>query len=135
MPRFSREHSLEYTQLKKNLRKWLRKRDYKSILKFLTKLHPADISELIDNLPEDEEKAQLFSLLDLETASDVMADLSEGSRRAILKDITHDHLTDIVKDLPSDEAADILGVLPKERVERILAAIPPQDSAEVKVSP
>lgn len=132
MPRFSREHSLEYTQLKKNLRKWLRKRDYKSILKFLTKLHPADISELIDNLPEDEEKAQLFSLLDLETASDVMADLSEGSRRAILKDITHDHLTDIVKDLPSDEAADILGVLPKERVERILAAIPPQDSAEVK---
>ncbi len=132
MPRFFREHGLEYTQLKKNLRKWLRKRDYKSILKFLTKLHPADISELIDNLPEDGEKAQLFSLLDLETASDVMADLSEDSRRAILKDITHDRLTDLVKDLPSDEAADILGVLPKERVERILAAIPPQDSAEVR---
>ncbi|CAD7780088.1 MAG: hypothetical protein KIIPBIDF_01285 [Candidatus Methanoperedenaceae archaeon GB50] len=65
MPRFSREHSLEYTQLKKNLRKWLRKRDYKSILKFLTKLHPADISELIDNLPEDEEKAQLFFFIRL----------------------------------------------------------------------
>ena len=41
------------------------------IIDLFSELHPADIADLIDNLAE-QEKIRLFSLLDVEKASDVI---------------------------------------------------------------
>lgn len=110
----------------------LESRQEKSLMELLSGLHPADIADLIDHLSGDDQKKKIFSLLDVEVASEVIVELSENVRRIILKDLAHDRLADIVEDLPSDEAADIVGDLPEEKASKFLEYIPLQESVKVK---
>jgi len=107
--------------LKNQVERLLEKKDLNELKKLLFKLHPTDIATLIDDLSEENKRRIVFSLLDIEMASEVIVELSEDARKAY-----------IVEDLPSDEAADIIAELPKERAQRILARISPEDSEEVK---
>lgn len=110
----------------------LESRQEKSLIELLSGLHPADIADLINHLSTDDQKRKIFSLLDVEIASEVIVELSENVRRIILKDLAHDRLADIVEDLPSDEAADIVGDLPEEKASKFLEYIPLQESVKVK---
>ena len=85
------------------------------IIKLIAKFHPADIADLIDALDEDK-KAKLFGLLQVETAADVIMEIDEISRELIVEDIPHDKLTQIVD----------------EQAERILRQIDKEDSQEVQ---
>jgi magnesium transporter len=101
------------------------------IIKLIAKFHPADIADLIDALDEDK-KAKLFGLLQVETAADVIMEIDEISRELIVEDIPHDKLTQIVDDMESDDATDFISELPEEQAQRILRQIDKEDSQEVQ---
>jgi len=119
-------------ELKEKIEKLLKQKEFKQTIELLRKIHPADIAELIENLPDEEEKIQVFQLLDVDIASEVIVKLSEDTRRLILEELTHGHLADIVEDLPSDEAADIIGDLPEEKAKKVLDQIPPKNQAKLR---
>jgi magnesium transporter len=80
------------------LREWIRLNREFDIIDLFSELHPADIADLIDNL-EEQEKIRLFSLLEVEKASDVipeLSDLSPGTdpRRHIGQETRRDHRGD-----------------------------------------
>ena len=97
------------------------------IMKLISKLHPADIADLIDALDE-EKKKKLFGLLQVETASDVIMEIDEISRELIMEDISQDKLTQIVDDMESDDATDLISELPEEQAQQILREIDREDS-------
>lgn len=101
------------------------------IMKLISKLHPADIADLIDALDEDKKK-KLFGLLQVETASDVIMEIDEISRELIMEDISQDKLTQIVDDMESDDATDLISGLPEEQAQQILREIDREDSEEVQ---
>jgi magnesium transporter len=101
------------------------------IMTFLSTLHPADIADLIEVL-EDEKKKRLFGLLDIQTASDVIAEIDEISRDLILEDIPQERLTRIVDDMESDDATDLIADLPEDKAQEILAHIEKEDSENVQ---
>lgn len=101
------------------------------IIRFLSELHPADIAELINNL-EKKGKKEVFSLLNVEVASEVVVKVDDTSRREILRDISRDKLTQIVDDMETDDAADIVGLLPDDQAEAILKEIDQEESREVQ---
>ncbi|MCK5421541.1 MAG: magnesium transporter [Deltaproteobacteria bacterium] len=101
------------------------------IMKLISKLHPADIADLIDALDEDKKK-KLFGLLQVETASDVIMEIDEISRELIMEDISQDKLTQIVDDMESDDATDLISELPEEQAQQILREIDREDSEEVQ---
>ena len=68
------------------------------------------------------------SELDIDTASEVIAELSEFSQDQILADLPHQRLGEIVDELDSDDAADLLASVPEEVVEEVLASIDVEDS-------
>lgn len=103
----------------------------KSILNILRDLHPADIAEIINNLNLDDAK-ELFSLLDTETASDVLPELDENQREYIFKNIDKKTITDIVDELETDDATDIVSELPDSIAEHVLDNIDKEDSEDVK---
>jgi magnesium transporter len=70
--------------------------------------------------------------MDVETASDVIRDLSDLSREQILEDLPQEKLTQIVDDLPSDEATDLIADLPEERAQVTLDQIEGVDSERVR---
>ncbi len=103
----------------------------KSLLNIFTDLHPADIAEILNHLkPEDAEAA--FSILDTETAGEVLTELDENLRERILKNIDKEKITDIVDELETDDATDIVSELPEQVAEHVLENIDKEDSEDVK---
>ncbi len=103
----------------------------KSLLNIFADLHPADIAEILNHLkPEDAEAA--FSILDTETASEVLTELDENLRERILKHIDKEKITDIVDELETDDATDIVSELPEQVAEHVLENIDKEDSEDVK---
>ncbi len=102
------------------------------ILTLIAKFHPDDIADLIDAL-EEEKKAKLFRLLDVETASDVLMGLDDISRELVLEDISPEKLTEIVDDMPTDDAADLIADLPEEQAQEILSHIDQEKSEDVQM--
>ena len=100
-------------------------------VELLADLHPADIADLFEALDEHEKK-KLFRELDIDRASEVIAELSEFSQDQILADLPHQRLGEIVDELDSDDAADLLASVPDEVVEEVLASIDIEDSREVR---
>jgi len=115
----------------RQLREWIELGREFDIIDLFATLHPADIADLIDNLEEDE-TFHLFSLLDVEKASDVILELSDLSRERILEDISQEKLTEIVDEMDSDDAADFIAELPEDQAEAVLKGIEPGEIEDVK---
>lgn len=101
------------------------------IIDLFSRLHPADIADLIDNL-DDQEKIHLFSLLDVDKASDVILELSDLSREQIIEDLSDKKLTEIIDEMDSDDAADFIAELTEDQAKTVLEGIEPEESDEVK---
>jgi len=90
-----------------------------------------NIADLIDNL-EEQEKIHLFSLLDVEKASEVIPELSDASREQILEDISDKKLTEIIDEMDSDDAADVIAELSEDQARTVLDGIEPDESRGLK---
>jgi len=121
----------EFTAKLNQLREWIRENREFDILDLFTNLHPADIAELIDHL-EEQEKIRLFSLLEVEKASDVILELSDLSKEEILSDLSSKQIAEIIDEMDSDDAADLIAELPEDQARAILERIEPEESEDLK---
>ncbi|MDX1699285.1 MAG: magnesium transporter [Melioribacteraceae bacterium] len=103
----------------------------KSLLNIFADLHPADIAEIINHIDRESGK-YAFSLLDTETAGDVITEIDENLREKILKDIDVKTITDIVDELYTDDATDIVSDLPDTVAKQVLKNIDQDDSEDVQ---
>ena len=84
----------------------------------LSELHNVDIAELIEEL-DDKYGKILFELFEDETSAEILVELDEESREAVLEDLSSQEIAaeDLIENLDSDDAADIIADLPSEKVE------------------
>jgi len=122
----------EIYKYKEDLEKLINAGQEIKILTLISRFHPDDIAELLENL-EEEEKSKLFRLLDVETASDVIMELNDISRELIIEDMSSEELSEIVDDMPSDDAADFIGDLPEEQKQEILSHLDQEKSEDVQM--
>ncbi|MBI1932552.1 MAG: magnesium transporter [Ignavibacteriales bacterium] len=102
-----------------------------SLLNIFADLHSADIAEIINRLDLYSAK-YTFSLLDSETAAEVILDIDESQREKILKDIDVKTISNIVEELYSDDATDIVSDLPEPIARQVLKNIDKEDSEDLK---
>ena len=89
----------------------------------LDELHPADIAEVFDQLKASELN-YLFKLIESEKAAEVMIELDEDDREALLSTLTSMEIAKKVIDhIDSDDAADVLAELPDEKQSEVIANI------------
>ncbi len=105
--------------------------DIRELITELKLYHPADIAEFLQFLLPHEKKL-VFSVLDTQTAADVIVELDDATRDLILKDIQTKRLSEIVDDLESDDAADIIEELPDDRAQEVLDRISDEDAEEIQ---
>jgi magnesium transporter len=96
----------------------------------LTRLHPADLAEILEDL-DYRERAALFSTLDTETASDALAEVDPSLQPALLESVDKEKALDIVESMPPDEAADLLNTLSEAQSQEILNKMDKQDAQEI----
>jgi len=103
----------------------------KSLLNIFADLHPADIAEIINHIDLESAKYS-FSILDTETAGEVVTEIDENLREKILKEIDVKTITDIVDELYTDDATDIVSDLPEPVARQVLKNIDQEDSEDVQ---
>lgn len=117
--------------IKEDLEYLAEERNRSMILNILVGNHPADIAGIIGSLGK-EHRDYIFSLLDTDTASDVLVELDDVAKEKVVAELEHERLSELVDEMDSDDAADIVAELPEELAEKILEAIDKEDSDEVK---
>lgn len=97
----------------------------------LTRMHPADIADLLDELPP-EAAVILFELLPIAIASEVLDETGSLVRQELVEKVDDERLADLLDELPMDDAAEFLEDLPDEVSDRLIGLMEPEEAAEVQ---
>jgi CBS domain-containing protein/sporulation protein YlmC with PRC-barrel domain len=96
----------------------------------LSKLHPADIADILEELAPAEREA-VFGSLKQEVAAEALEEIDPKMQIELMRSIDSDKAADIVEEMDPDAAADLLGDLPQETSEEILEEMEPEERQEV----
>ncbi len=96
----------------------------------LSRLHPADIADILEELAPDEREA-VFQSLDEEVAAEALEEIDPRMQVELMRSIHSEKAADIVEEMDPDAAADLLGDLPEETSEEILEEMEPEERQEV----
>ena len=100
--------------------------DLQFINQTLKDLHPSDVANLIENLPE-ETRIKLIEMESFNVAPEIFIELNESIQSEVLQLLSIDSISNIVKRLESDNAVAILENLELEKKNLILNKLPPKD--------
>jgi CBS domain-containing protein len=96
----------------------------------LSRLHPADIADILEDLAPAEREA-VFESLDDEVAAEALEEIDPKMQVELMSAIDSDKAADIVEEMDPDAAANLLGDLPEETSEEILEEMEPEERQEV----
>jgi len=96
----------------------------------LSKMHPADIADIVEDLPPAEQKA-VFEALDEEVAAEALEEIEPDIQVSIVESLDSNRAADIVEEMDPDAAADLLGDLTEDRSGEILKEMEPEERQEV----
>src|SRR5215510_74487 len=103
----------------------------KIVYEGLSKLHPADIASIVEDLPAAEREA-VFETIDEEVAAETLEELDRDVQVAIVESLDKDRAADIVEEMDPDAAADLLGGLTEQTTGEILQEMEPEERQEVR---
>nr|WP_299170507.1 magnesium transporter [uncultured Allomuricauda sp.] len=95
----------------------------------MKEFHYADIAEIADELKV-EEATYLIKLLDSEKTSDILAEMDEDIREAVLNNLSVKEIAEELEELDTDDAADIISELPKEIIQEVISEIEDKEHAK-----
>lgn len=102
----------------------------KIVYEGLSKMHPADIADIVEHLPPAEQKA-VFEALDEGVAAEALEEIDPDIQVSIVESLDSDRAADIVEEMDPDAAADLLGDLTEDRSGEILKEMQPEERQEV----
>ncbi|HRG01348.1 MAG: magnesium transporter [Bacteroidia bacterium] len=88
----------------------------------LNELYPVDIALILNQL-EVEEANFIYDLLEEEQAADVLLEMEEEKREALLATFSTKEIAEQLDNMDSDDAADVINELPEEIQEEVLSQI------------
>ena len=97
----------------------------------LSKMHPADIAEIVSQLGGTDREA-IFASLDDEVAADTLEESSEEVQAQIIARLDDERAADILEAMDPDEAADLLSDLPDERREQLISKMNEDEAEDVE---
>jgi magnesium transporter len=100
--------------------------DLQFINQTLKDLHPSDVANLIENLPEGT-RVKLIEMESFNVAPEIFIELNESIQGEVLQLLSIDSISNIIKRLESDNAVAILENLELEKKNLILDKLPPKD--------
>jgi magnesium transporter len=97
----------------------------------LSKLHPADIADILEELAPAQREA-VFETLDEEVAADALEEIDPKLQSKLMESLESEHAADIVEEMEPDAAADLLENLSEKKSEEILEEMQPEEREEVE---
>ena len=119
------ELSLEYIE---RLQEAISKKDDVYLQAQLKELYAVDIALVLNRL-DLEEANYLYDIIDEEIASDVLLEMEEDKREALLATFSTKEIAEQLDNMESDDAADMINELPEEIQDEVLSQIEDIDQA------
>lgn len=92
----------------------------------LSRMHPSDIAEILEELAPAERQA-LFRSLDEEVAAEALEEIEPKMQRLLIADLDSESVAGIVEEMDPGAAADLLSELSEERSDAILEEMDPEE--------
>ncbi|MGH9316725.1 MAG: magnesium transporter MgtE N-terminal domain-containing protein [Thermoanaerobaculia bacterium] len=100
--------------------------------KTIAQLHPADLAEILEELPA-ATRRPIFEALEVSTAARVLSEVDPRVQEEFLtRQSDPEKSADLLETMPPDAAADALAELPEEEAQNLLARMRPDDARAVK---
>jgi CBS domain-containing protein/flagellar motility protein MotE (MotC chaperone) len=97
----------------------------------LSKLHPADLADILEAMDEDY-RTKVFESLDENLAADTLEEIEPEIQKDLIENISQTKAAEVFDSMPNDEIADILDEVDKETAEKILMSMEKEDAEEVR---
>jgi magnesium transporter len=97
----------------------------------LSKMHPSDIADILEDLAPAERHA-LFISLDEEVAAEALEEVRPKMQQSLIEALDSEQIAGIVEEMDPGAAADLLSELTDERSEAILEEMDPEERQEVE---
>ncbi|WP_313953705.1 magnesium transporter [Accumulibacter sp.] len=103
-----------------------------SLQKMLSKIHPADLVAVLDDLPPAHVVDIFYAIADTESAADVFGQLPANLRRQVMSEAKVEQLARVLEHLPPDDLADLVGDLPEDQREQLMGLLGHESKDEVE---
>lgn len=97
----------------------------------LSKMHPSDLADILEELAPAERQA-LFISLDEEVAAEALEEVTPRMQQTLIESLDSEQIAGIVEEMDPGAAADLLSELSDERSEAILDEMDPEERQEVE---
>lgn len=97
----------------------------------LSKLRPADIADIIEDL-EGREQSALIELLDPDLAADALEEMEDDELQGLLRGISDERAAELLSHMEPDESAEVLRDLDDQHSESILAQMSPAMAKQLR---
>jgi magnesium transporter len=97
----------------------------------LSKMHPSDLADILEELAPAERQA-LFNSLDEEVAADALEEVDPKMQQSLIESLDSEQVAGIVEEMDPGAAADLLSELSDERSDAILEEMNPEERHEVE---
>jgi flagellar motility protein MotE (MotC chaperone)/CBS domain-containing protein/sporulation protein YlmC with PRC-barrel domain len=97
----------------------------------LSKMHPSDIADILEELAPPERQA-VFISLDEEIAAEALEEVKPKMQQALIESLDSEQIAGIVEEMDPGAAADLLSELSDERSEAILEEMDPEERQDVE---
>lgn len=103
-------------------------RDFTTLKEIFADWFPADLAELIDDLP-DEDEAIIFRLLPRKLAAETYEYLTHEKQANLLKAMGQEQVASILNDMAPDDRTALFEELPSAAVQQLIALLTPKERA------
>ena len=115
--------------LYKKLEELIEQRKWFELKNLLAKFYPADIAEILNKLPV-EQQVIILRLLPKDLASDVFSQLDTNAQENIIKNLTNEQVKNIIESLDADDRTQLLEELPPKMTRRLINLLSEQERKE-----
>jgi magnesium transporter len=99
--------------------------------KSIASLHPADLAEILEDLPS-ESRRSVFDALEFHTAARVLPEVDPKMQHELLTgESDPERAADLLENMPPDAAADVLSEMPEEEAQDLIDRMQPEDARAV----
>lgn len=105
--------------------------DAERVYELVERLHPADIADLFELTEQDQRRPLARAMQDLMSV-EVIAELNDYVREALLEDLPADIIAEIAEQLDTDDAVAMIEDLDEEDQQAVLAEMEPEDRAAIE---
>jgi len=109
----------------------LERGDRLQLLDFLNAAHPADVAQILHDLPLERQVA-VFRLLTAQRAGEVLSELDDQTLLDLVQALDQIEVSRILEQMPPDHAAEVVEELPSEQAENLLDLMKDERSEDVQ---